>query len=114
VVGYKFGGFTSPPKTTINSGSTLPVKFQLRDAAGHPISDTEAQSLLSPTCRITIILVKGTVSGCPTYSSTLKQFQFNLKTTNAMKGPNGVSITVGRPAPAGVPRSLHPSRCPVR
>jgi hypothetical protein len=24
----------------------------------------------------------------------LKQFQFNLKTTNAMKGANGVSITV--------------------
>jgi uncharacterized repeat protein (TIGR01451 family) len=97
VVGYKFGGFTSPlPKSTVNSGSTLPIKFQLQDAAGHPISDTEAQSLLAPTCKITIILVKpaGPVSGCPTYSTTSKQFQFNLRTTNAMKGANGVSITV--------------------
>lgn len=96
-VGYKFGGFTSPlPKTTVQSGSTLPIKFQLQDAAGHPISDTAAQSLISPTCKIAIILVKpaGPVSGCPTYSTTLKQFQFNLKTTNAMKGANGVSITV--------------------
>ena len=96
-VGYKFGGFTSPlPKSTVNLGSTLPIKFQLQDAAGHPISDTEAQSLVSPTCKIAIILVKpaGAVSGCPTYSTTLKQFQFNLKTTNAMKGANGVSITV--------------------
>lgn len=97
VVGYKFGGFTSPlPKSTVKSGSTLPIKFQLQDAAGHPISDTEARSLVSPTCKVAIILVKpaAAVPGCPTYSATFKQFQFNLKTTNAMKGTNGVSITV--------------------
>jgi hypothetical protein len=84
VVGYRFGGFTSPlPKATINSGSTLPVKFQLLNAAGQPISDTEAQSLVSPSCKIAIILVKpaGAVSGCPTYSSTSKQFQFNRALT---------------------------------
>jgi hypothetical protein len=97
VVGYKFGGFTSPlPKSIINTGSTLPVKFQLQNASGQPISDAEAQSLVSPVCEIAIILVKpaGAVSGCPTYSAMLKQFQFNLKTTSAMKGANGVSITV--------------------
>ncbi len=97
VVGYKFGGFTSPlPKSNVKSGSTLPLKFQLQDAAGHPISDTEAQSLLTPSCKIAIILVKpaGAVSGCPTYSTTSKQFQLNLKTNDTMKGANGVSITV--------------------
>jgi hypothetical protein len=97
VVGYAFGGFTSPlPKSTVKSGSSLPVKFQLQDASGQPISDTEAQSLVSPTCKIAIILVKpaGAVSGCPTYNTTLKAFQFNLKTTDAMKGANGVSISV--------------------
>jgi hypothetical protein len=97
VVGYKFGGFTSPlPKSIINTGSTLPVKFQLQNASGQPISDADAQSLVSPVCKIAIILVKpaGAVSGCPTYSAMLKQFQFNLKTTSAMKGANGVSITV--------------------
>jgi hypothetical protein len=99
VVGYKFGGFISPlPKSSVNSGSNLPIKFQLQNAAGQPISDTEAQSLVTGTCKIAIILVKpaAAVSGCPTYSTTLKQFQFNLKTTNAMMGgpPNGVSITV--------------------
>lgn len=95
-VGYRFGGFTSPlPKSTVNSGGTLPVKFQLQNAAGQPISNAEAQSLVSPLCKIAIILVRGgPVASCPTYSSTLKQFQFNLKTTNAMKGANGVSITV--------------------
>jgi hypothetical protein len=95
-VGYHFGGFSSPlPKSTINAGSALPVKFQLLNAAGQPISDTEAQSLVSGSCKITIILVKGgPVVGCPTYRSSLKQFQFNLKTTNQMKGANGVSITI--------------------
>jgi hypothetical protein len=96
VVGYRFGGFTSPlPKTTVKSGSSLPLKFMLQNAAGQPISDSEAQSLVSPSCKITIIVVKGgPVSGCPTYSSSAKQFQFNLKITDAMKGANGVSITV--------------------
>jgi len=97
VVGYTFGGFTAPlPKSSVKAGSTLPVKFQLQDANGQPISDTEAQSLLSPSCKIAIIVVKpaGAVSGCPTYNTTLKQFQFNLRTTSAMKGANGVSITV--------------------
>ena len=95
-VGYRFGGFSSPlPKSTINAGSALPVKFQLLNAAGQPISDTEAQSLVSGSCKIMIILVKGgPVVGCPMYSSSLKQFQFNLKTTDQMKGANGVSITI--------------------
>src|SRR6516225_9204540 len=67
IVGYRFGGFSSPlPKSTVKSGSTLPLKFQLQNGAGQPISDSEAQSLVSPTCKITIILVKGgPVSGCP-------------------------------------------------
>jgi hypothetical protein len=47
------------------------------------------------SCKIAIIVVKGgPVSGCPTYSSSSKQFQFNLKVTSAMKGSNSVSITV--------------------
>jgi hypothetical protein len=96
VVGYRFGGFVSPlPKTMIKSGSALPVKFQLQNAAGQPISDSEAQSLVSPSCTIAIILVKGgPVTGCPTYSSSTHQFQLNVKTTKAMKGANGVSVTV--------------------
>jgi hypothetical protein len=96
VVGYRFGGFASPlPKSTVNSGSTLPVKFQLENAAGQPISNSEAQSLVSPSCKIAIILVKGgPVSACPTYSSSAKQFQLNLKITSAMKGANGLYVTV--------------------
>jgi hypothetical protein len=70
--------------------------LRLPNASGQPISVTEAQSLVSPSCKIAIILVKpaGAVSGCPTYSATSQQFQFNLKTSGAMKGANGVSITI--------------------
>jgi hypothetical protein len=97
VIGYVFGGFDSPlPKATVKSGSTLPLKFQLKDASGQPIGDTEAQSLISPSCKIAIAVVRpaGPVSGCPGYEPTTKQFQLNLKTTPAMVGANGVSVTV--------------------
>jgi hypothetical protein len=98
VVGdYMFGGFASPlPKSTVKSGSTLPLKFQLQDASGQPISDADAQALISPSCKIAIILVKpaGPVPGCPSYDPISKQFQFNVKTTAAMNGANGVSVTV--------------------
>jgi hypothetical protein len=97
VGGYMFGGFSSPlPKSTVKSGSTLPLKFQLQDASGQPISDTDAQALVSPSCKIAIILVKpaGPVPGCPSYDPISKQFQLNLKTTAAMDGANGVSVSV--------------------
>ena len=97
VGGYTFAGFASPlPKSTIKAGSTLPLKFQLLNASGQPIGDTEAQSLIAPSCKISITLSKpaGPVSGCPKYDPTSKQFQLNLKTTDAMKGDNGVSLTV--------------------
>jgi hypothetical protein len=97
VVGYLFAGFSSPlPKSTVKAGSTLPVKFQLQDASGQPISDTDAQALVSPSCNIAIILVKpaGPVPGCPSYDPMSKQFQLNVKTTASMNGANGVSVTV--------------------
>jgi hypothetical protein len=97
VGGYMFGGFSAPlPKSTVKSGSTLPLKFQLQDASGQAISDEDAQALVSPSCKIAIILVKpaGPVPGCPSYDPISKQFQLNLKTTAAMKGPNGVSVAV--------------------
>ena len=97
LVGYVFAGFQSPlRKSTVKSGSTVPLKFQVQDASGQPISDEEAQSLVSPSCGITITLLnpEGPVPGCPRYDPTSKQFQLNLKTTAAMKGANGVTITV--------------------
>ena len=97
VVGYVFADFLSPlPKSTVKSGSMLPLKFQLQDASGQPISDTEAQSLVSPSCKIAIVLIipAGPVSDCPSYDPTSKQFQLNLKATAAMKGSNGVSATI--------------------
>ena len=52
VGGYTFAGFASPlPKSTIKAGSTLPLKFQLLNASGQPIGDTEAQSLIAPSCK---------------------------------------------------------------
>ena len=36
----------------------MPLKFQLQDGTGQPISDADAQSLVSPSCKIAIILVE--------------------------------------------------------
>ena len=74
----------------------MPLKFQLQDASGNPISDTAAQSLVSPSCKIAINVINpaGPVSGCPGYDPGSKQFQLNLKTTATMKGENGISATV--------------------
>jgi hypothetical protein len=97
VVGYLFAGFSAPlPTSTVKSGRTLPLKFQLQDASGQPISDEDAQALVSSSCQIAIILVKpaGPVPGCPSYDPISKQFQLNVKTTASMNGENGVSVTV--------------------
>lgn len=97
LVGYLFSGFSSPlPRATVKSGSTVPLKFQLQGSNARPISDTEAESLVSPPCKIAIILIDpaGPVSGCPRYEPVSKQFQLNLRTTAAMQGANGLSITV--------------------
>jgi hypothetical protein len=96
VVGYRFGGFTSPlPKSKLNARSSLPVKFSLQTANGQPISTTEAQSLVGATCKITVKMeIGGDIAGCPTYDARLKLFQLDVKLTNAMKGNNGVSVRI--------------------
>src|SRR5262249_12694328 len=82
-------------KSTVKAGSAVPVKFELKNASGQPIGKSAAKSLVSPSCKISIILVKGgPVGGCATYNSVTKQFIFNLKITNAMTWANGVSVTV--------------------
>jgi hypothetical protein len=86
-VAYGFGGFTSPlPKGTMTyqSGSSIPAKFTLTDASGHPISASIAATLASqlsvtlsgPTGGTAITPVTAPCS----WNSTNLFFQCNLKT----------------------------------
>ena len=95
VVGYDFGGFLQPvPQSSYKRGSTIPVRFQLGDASGQPISDEAAAALISPTCLVFVTL-DGQTKGCATYNATSNTFQFDVKTSKALaSGTHTVGILV--------------------
>jgi hypothetical protein len=102
-VGYRFGGFTEPvPQSSYKRGSTIPVKFQLTDAGGTPIPDSDAAALLSPTCRVQVTF-DGVVSGCASYDAVRDRFLFTLKTAKGTSpGDHLVGIRVTAPDGSGV------------
>ena len=94
---YGFGGFTAPlPKSTLQkSGSTIPVKFTLTNAAGQPISATVAAALAAAGHVQATLAGPNitTVTAVCTWSTTALLFQCNIKTpTGLMTGP-GYQIT---------------------
>jgi hypothetical protein len=95
VVAYDFMGFLQPvPQSSYKRGSTIPVRFQLGDASGQPISDAAAAALLAPTCLVFVTL-DGQTKGCATYNTTSNTFQFDVKTTKALAaGNHSVGILV--------------------
>ena len=83
VVAYGFSGFLQPiPQSSYKRASTIPVRFQLQDASGSPISDQAAGALLSPACRV-MVTFDGQAKGCASYNSRSNTFQFDLKTSKA-------------------------------
>ena len=99
--GYKvryqvLGGFpASFSKSSYNRGSTIPIKFRLGNAAGTRIPDAEAQALISPICRVRIVLDGTVQAGCATYDVATDTFQYNLKTSQVLQaGQHTVSLRV--------------------
>ncbi|KRE23095.1 choice-of-anchor Q domain-containing protein [Agromyces sp. Soil535] len=95
VVAYDFLGFLQPvPQSSYKRGSTIPVRFQIGDASGQPISDTAAAALVSPTCLVFVTL-DGQTKGCATYNAVSNTFQFDVKTSKALaSGDHTVGILV--------------------
>jgi hypothetical protein len=88
VVAYDFLGFLQPlPQSSYKRGSTIPVRFQLGDASGLPISDAAAVALTSPTCRVFVTL-DGQTKGCATYNAVSNTFQFDVKTSKTIAAGN--------------------------
>ena len=94
---YGFGGFLAPlPKSTLSkSGSTIPVKFRLTNAAGQPIS-TSLAAALAAAAKVQVTLTGPaitTVSVLCTWDSTNLFFQCNIKTPNGLQVGPAYQIT---------------------
>jgi hypothetical protein len=97
---YGFGGFISPlPGSTLRSGATIPVKFGLADALGHPISSTLAAALAAAG-NVTVTLAgPGTsttiaASATCTWDAKHLLFQCSINTpTGLVTGSPGYAIT---------------------
>jgi hypothetical protein len=102
LVGYKILGLFSPvPNSKWKQGQTVPVKFALADANGVRIADSEAQGLLSPTCRVTFSATGAqSVSGCVKYDTANHQFIYNWK-LGQKTGNVTISVTVSYPGTTG-------------
>jgi hypothetical protein len=98
LVGYKVLGFFSPvPNSKWKIGQTVPVKVALADANGTRISDTEAQGLLSPTCRVTFTATGAqSASACTKYDTANHQFIYNWQ-LGSKTGNDTITIKVSYP-----------------
>jgi hypothetical protein len=94
---YGFGGFTSPlPKSTLQkSGSAIPVKFRLTNAAGQPISATAAAALAAASDVKATLSGPGitTVTAVCTWNNASLFFQCNIKTPGGLVTGAAYQIT---------------------
>jgi hypothetical protein len=95
VVAYDFLGFLTPfPLSSYQRGSTIPVRFQLGDASGQPISNDAAAALLSPECLVFATL-DGAAATCALYEPGSNTFHAAVKTTKQLaRGEHDVGILV--------------------
>jgi hypothetical protein len=96
VVQYAILGFSSPvPNAKWKSGQAVPIKIALGDANGFRISDAEASTLLSPTCRVMFVAVGAqSASGCMKYDAPGRQFVYVWKLGQSIGGVT-ISVQVG-------------------
>ncbi len=78
-------------KKLFNSGSTIPVKFQISDSDGATVSEAEARRLVE-SCSVQIFFNGGDPSpNCAVWNGN--HFQFNLKTSRGL-APGSYTLTV--------------------
>ena len=97
LVGYEFSGFAAPlPKTTVKSGSTCRSSSSCRTEPVSRSATRMPQSLVSPVLQDRDHPGQPRPPGArlPQLRPDYEPFQLNLKSTAAMKGANGVSVTV--------------------
>jgi hypothetical protein len=89
---YGFGGFISPlPGSTLRSGATIPVKFGLADASGHPISSALAAALAAGG-NVTVTLTGPGTSTTIAASATCTWDAKHLLFLCNMNAPTGVLL----------------------
>jgi hypothetical protein len=100
---YDFGGFLQPLSKggTYKAGSTIPVKFQLKDVSGKYISNAIATMMYAKINNnvvdneVEAISTSATSSGNQfRYDSTANQYIFNLSTKGMATGTYQITITL--------------------
>ncbi len=81
----KFQNLGDLLKKFFNSGSTIPVDFQLLAEDGSPISDREGEALAT-NCAVQVFLSGERSAGCPIYDPKDRVFHLKLKTSRGMAG----------------------------
>ena len=94
-VQYRILGFFEPaPNSKWKRGQTVAIKVALADGNGTRIPDSEAQGLLSPTCRVMFSTAGPQMtSACTKYDSKDHQFVYNWK-LGQQTGNVTISVTV--------------------
>lgn len=96
---YEFGGYLQPinasgPTSVFKAGSTVPVKFQLRDAAGNPVASRTAPQwlvpvrggLLTSSVNETVSSDTATSDGTFRWDATAQQYIYNWQTKGLAGG----------------------------
>ncbi|MFI9811645.1 OmpL47-type beta-barrel domain-containing protein [Saccharothrix variisporea] len=97
---YRFSGYLQPvndpatPVSIFKAGSTVPVKFQLRDAAGNPVQSTQAPTWLTPvrggatTSQVneSSFTDPATTDGAFRWDATARQYVYNWQTKGLSAG----------------------------
>jgi hypothetical protein len=94
-VTYGFGGFLAPLDTTLALGlnRTVPIKFQLTDASGAPVSSLSAIASLQVLSGTTDVLA-GAGKSSLRYDATARQFVYNWQTKSLPAGTYTVMLTL--------------------
>jgi hypothetical protein len=104
LVRYGVRVLSPTPGSSVKAGTLVPIRFQLVDAAGHPIPDLTALLLLvNGRIRVSAAGAQSLPSTIPVYNPIDNTFLLPWKTAKRNPGTVTISITISYPnAPAQV------------
>jgi hypothetical protein len=94
-VGFAVSNLQPPTKTVFQSGSTIPVKFKVVDAAGRALPAAQVQQIIAAGRLNVVLQTSPTPTTVPaTYDPTNNVFQANVKTPSGLRSGSSLTINV--------------------